>query len=68
MTGTVLNWKIIVIDSLPGMVSQLKAPGRNLNQLTVLCSMRKVQAIKLEEFEAMLANIHSEPCKLTEML
>ncbi|WP_347488683.1 hypothetical protein ABDB91_15980 [Desulfoscipio sp. XC116] len=37
MIDTALNRKIIVIDSLPEMVSQLKALGRNLNQLTVLC-------------------------------
>ena len=50
------------------MVSQLKALGRNLNQLTVLCNMGKVQAIKLGEFEETLADIHSELHKLTEVL
>ena len=68
MINTALNRKIIVIDSLPEMVSQLKALGRNLNQLTVLCNMGKVQAIKLGEFEETLADIHSELHKLTEVL
>lgn len=68
MIDTSLNRKIIVIDSLPEMVSQLKALGRNLNQLTVLCNMGKVQAVQLDEFEEILADIHSELRKLTEVL
>lgn len=68
MIDTAQNRKIIVIDSLPEMVSQLKALGRNLNQLTVLCNMGKVQAVKLDEFEETLADIHSELRKLTEVL
>lgn len=68
MIDTALNQKSIVIDNLPEMVSQLKALGRNLNQLTVLCNMGKVQVIKLDEFEESLADIHSELRKLTEVL
>jgi hypothetical protein len=68
MIDAALNRKIIVIDSLPEMVRELKALGRNLNQLTVLCNMGKVQAIKLDEFEEKLADIHSELRKLTEVL
>ncbi len=68
MIETALNRKIIVIDSLPEMVSQLKALGRNLNQLMILCNMGKVQAVKLDEFEETLADIHSELRKLTEVL
>ncbi len=65
---TALNRKIIVIDSLPEMVRELKALGRNLNQLTILCNMGKVQAVQLNEFEETLADIHSELRKLTEVL
>jgi uncharacterized protein (DUF1778 family) len=68
MIDTALNRKIIVIDSLPEMVIQLKALGRNLNQLTVLCNRGKVQTVKLDEFEETLADIHSEPRKLAEVL
>jgi hypothetical protein len=68
MIDTALNRKIIVIDSLPEMVSQLKALGRNLNQLVILCNMGKVQAVKLDEFEETFANIHRELRKLTEVL
>ena len=68
MIDTALNRKIIVIDSLPEMVRELKALGRNLNQLTILCNMGKVQAVKLDEFEETLADIHGELRKLTEVL
>ncbi|HOW23675.1 MAG TPA: plasmid mobilization relaxosome protein MobC [Sedimentibacter sp.] len=50
------------------MVRELKALGRNLNQLTILCNMGKVQAVNLDEFEETLANIHSQLRKLTEVL
>jgi tRNA(Phe) wybutosine-synthesizing methylase Tyw3 len=68
MIDTALNRKIIVIDGLPEMVHELKTLGRNLNQLMILCNMGKVQAVKLDEFEEKLADIHSELRKLTEVL
>ncbi len=68
MIDTALNRRIIVIDGLPDMVRELKALGRNLNQLMILCNMGKVQAVKLDEFEETLADIHSELRKLTEVL
>ena len=68
MIDTALNRKIIVIDSLPEMVRELKALGRNLNQLTILCNMGKVQAVKLDKFKETLADIHSQLRKLTEVL
>lgn len=68
MIDAALNRQIIVIDSLPEMVRELKALGRNLNQLTVLCNMGKVHTVHLNEFEETLADIHSELRKLTEAL
>jgi len=68
MINTALNRKIIVIDSLPEMVRELKSLGRNLNQLMILCNMGQVQAVKLDEFEETFADIHSELRKLTEVL
>jgi hypothetical protein len=50
------------------MISQVKAVGRNLNQLTILCNMGKLQVINLNEFEETLADIYSELRKLTEVL
>lgn len=68
MIDTALNRKIIVIDGLTEMIRELKALGRNLNQLTVLSNLVKVQVVKLDKFEEILADIHSELRKLTEVL
>lgn len=68
MIDMALGRKIVVIDSLPEMIRELKGIGRNLNQLTLLANMGKVQAVGLSEFEEGLADIHSQLRKLTEVL
>lgn len=68
MIQTALNRKIIVIDGLPEMVRELKTLGRNLNQLTVLCNMGRLQCTDLGPFTEKLADIHSELARLTEVL
>ena len=68
MIQTALNRKIIVSDGLPEMVRELKALGRNLNQLTVLCNMGRLQCTDLGPFTEKLADIHSELARLTEVL
>lgn len=68
MIDMALNRKIVVIDSLPEMIRELKGIGRNLNQLTLLANMGKVQVVGLCEFEEGLADIHSQIHHLTEVL
>lgn len=68
MIDTALNRKIVVIDSLPEMIRELKGIGRNLNQLTLLANMGKVQTVGLYKFEEGLADIHSQLRHLTEVL
>ena len=68
MIDTALNRKIVVIDSLTEMIRELKGIGRNLNQLTLLANMGKVQTVGLSEFEEALADIHSQLRHLTEVL
>ena len=68
MIDTALNRKIVVIDCLPEMIRELKGIGRNLNQLTLLANMGKVQTVSLNEFEESLAEIHSQLRHLTEVL
>ena len=50
--------KIVVIDSLAPLLSELKAVGRNLNQLTVLANMGKFRAADLSEVLAMLDKVY----------
>ena len=42
VTTSALNKKIVKIDGLPDVLKEIKAIGRNLNQLTTLCNMGKI--------------------------
>lgn len=65
VTRCCLGKQIFVIDGLDKVIRQQKAIGRNLNQLTTLCNMGKVNAINLTE----LINQHTETNKLlTDLL
>lgn len=65
VTRCCLGKQIFVINGLDKIIRQQKAIGRNLNQLTTLCNMGKVNAINLTE----LINQHTETNKLlTDLL
>ena len=49
VTATCLGKEITVIPDLAEVLKQQKALGRNLNQLTTLANMGKVQAVNLTE-------------------
>ena len=51
ITTSALNKPITVIDGLEKVINELKAIGRNLNQLTTLCNMGKIQALELAEIK-----------------
>lgn len=42
VTTSALNKKIVKIDGLSDLLKEIKAIGRNLNQLTTLCNMGKI--------------------------
>ena len=42
VTRSALNKQITVVDGLPEILKEVKAIGRNLNQLTTLCNMGKI--------------------------
>jgi len=46
-----LGKEIIIVEGLEKSLAELKAIGRNLNQLTVLCNMGKIQAVELAEIK-----------------
>lgn len=52
VTNSALNKKIIKIDGLPDVLKEIKAIGKNLNQLTTLCNMGKVICPDLVEIKA----------------
>ena len=46
---SVIGKKIIVIDGLKEVLSELKSIGRNLNQLTTLCNMGRINTLRLDD-------------------
>lgn len=49
ITSSALQKQIVVIDDLDRVITELKAIGRNLNQLTTLSNMGKIQSVELAE-------------------
>ena len=68
MISAALDHKVICIDGLPEIISELKGIGRNLNQLLTLCNMGRVSSANLSECMETLANIHSRLMALTEVI
>lgn len=50
--STALSKEIIIVEGLEKSLAELKAIGRNLNQLTTLCNMGKIQAVELDEIKS----------------
>ena len=51
VTRSALNHKIIRMDGLNETAKEIKAIGRNLNQLTTLCNMGKMNCPDLTEIK-----------------
>lgn len=49
VTKSALDKPIIIIDRLGDVLKEQKAIGRNLNQLTILCNMGKIDCPDLTE-------------------
>jgi hypothetical protein len=49
LTACGLQKEIVIIDGLEEVVRQQKAIGRNLNQLTALANMGKINVVFLQE-------------------
>ena len=52
-----LGKKIVQVDGLDQVLSELKAQGRNLNQLTTLANMGRITAVNVQETYALYADI-----------
>ena len=66
ITSAALGRPIVVIDGLNSFLAELKAIGKNLNQLTVLSNMGKLQAVNLSEAKARLGAMFDAVIALTE--
>lgn len=66
MTISALNKSIIVIDGLEQTITELKGIGRNLNQLTILCNMGKIECLELAEVKHHFGAIFDKLCDLCD--
>lgn len=57
LTSSALDKKIIVVEGLDSVTAQLKAIGKNLNQLTLLCNMGKITCPDLLEIKKCFGSV-----------
>ena len=57
LVASALGKEIVVIDGVEGLISQMKAVGKNLNQLTTLAHMGRIQAVRLDEVMKVFGDI-----------
>ena len=57
LVTSALSKDIVVIDGIEPLISQLKAVGKNLNQLTTLAHMGRIQAVRLDEVMEVFGDI-----------
>lgn len=62
-----LKHKIVRVEGLKEIVHELKAIGKNINQLTTLANMGQVNAIDLTRLTEQMNNIYEQIDVLTSM-
>ena len=60
-----LGKKIIVVEDLPQAISEMKAIGRNLNQLATLANMGRITSVRLDEAREMFGKIYEMLFQIT---
>ena len=59
VTFSCLEKQIFVIDGLNDVLKEMKAIGRNINQLTVLANMGRIEAVNLSELTEQYTRVSS---------
>jgi hypothetical protein len=57
ITTAALGKKIVIVEGFDKSIAELKAIGRNLNQLTTLCNMGKIQALELGDIKRQFGRV-----------
>lgn len=65
LTAAALGKDIVVLDGIHELTAQVKAAGRNLNQLTTLANMGRITSVRLDEVTEAFADICSALRRLT---
>lgn len=66
VTKVAMGKEIVIITDLAEVLRELKAVGRNLNQLTTLANMGRVQAVNLTEILEHFAQINQSLQEILE--
>lgn len=59
---------VVVMDGVQELIGELKAIGRNLNQLTTLANMGQVDAVYLADTKAQLSDIYEKLSDICEVV
>lgn len=62
-----LGQEIVRVDGLDEVLSELKAQGRNLNQLTMLANMGRLTVLRSDELIESYAALCEQVSRLTEV-
>lgn len=62
-----LKHKVVRVEGLKDVVHELKAIGRNINQITTLANMGQVDAVDLTRLTEQMNNIYAQIDALTSM-
>lgn len=57
LTTCALGKEIVRVEGLDAVLSELKAQGRNLNQLTTLANMGRIEVLRVDELVDKYADI-----------
>lgn len=66
VTKSALDKPIVMIDGLSEVLKEQKAIGRNLNQLTTLCNMGKIDCPDLTEMINQYSSVYDRLNDITE--
>ncbi len=66
VTRSALDKPIVVVDGLSNVLKEQKAIGRNLNQLTTLCNMGKIDCPDLTEMISQYSAMYDRINDITE--
>lgn len=66
VTVCALGKEIVRVNGLEEVLSELKAQGRNLNQLTTLANMGKVKILQGDDLVAGYAKLYEQVSQLTK--
>jgi hypothetical protein len=67
ITTAALGREIIVVEDIKPLIAELKAIGRNLNQLTTLANMNRIKTVDLSATKEKMNEVYGSIAKISEV-